>query len=240
MEKIDKYLNDLYITEEINYILEFEFKSLLNKFKTKSDIMSFGKKFKSLVNVKNPEKAIKKGKQLTKNIKVELSSVDKFLSKIDKTFLKRKTLAKRILENSLSKASLSSIDIASSFLAVTSVIQKKNKQLPTNVKLKNDIKKFVTQVRKFQNEYGENEDDDSKSSSHRIPMESVPDYAIGLTIFLFGVVIIWGLVSFTEIVVTSGLWVLTSIAGILATPLTVSIAIIAVFLAIVLRKMAEG
>jgi len=196
MKIVDNYINNLYVTEEINNtLLEIDFKSIVNKFKSKDDVVSFGKKLKTSVDLKSPEKTMKMVKRLTKNVKVDLSSVDKLLSKSDKDFLKRKMLCKQILKNSLSGASEKSIEAASTFLSFSSIIQKKDEQVLPNVKLRNDIKKFVVLTRKFQNEY----DDDEKPKKGQIAIDSVPDYAIGIALVITMAVIIGGLGHFSTI-----------------------------------------
>jgi len=233
MEIVDKYINDLYVVEEINYLLEFNFKSLMDKFKKDSDAISFGKKLKRMVDPKNPKKTIDKVKSLTKHIKIDLSLVDKLLAKSDKDFLKRKQLSSQILKNSLPKANPKSIDTASTFLSFSSVIQNKNKQVPPNQKLKTDIKQFVGKVRKFEGDFGE--DDETPKKGQSIPIESVPDYAIGIVIIMTISVITWMLISGTAIFLS----ILGSAAGAILSPLGLSLILLFAILAHIFKDQTR-
>jgi len=237
MEIIDKYISDLYISEEINHLLEINFKSLIDKFKTNSDAISFGKKLKTVVDPKNAEKTISKVKDLTKHINIDLSSVDNFLSKNDKDFIKRKNLAGQILKNSLSQASPKSIDVASTFLSFSSVIQKKDNQVPPNKKLKTDIKQFVERVRKFEMDQ---DNDENKSKRGQIAMDSVPDYAIGLIVIISVAVLVWGLLSFTTIMITGIFTAIGSFGSFLLSPMGLGLVLLFAIMSVVAKNQAPS
>lgn len=180
MDSIDKYLKELYIKEDDEYIIETDLKAALSKMTSSKKTQSILKGFSKTLNNKNPIGSLK---QISSKIKyiptIKTSSIDKYLTPKLSEFKKLKNTANVILTNSVPNISKESNQLASTFLAISSMYTKKSeKNLSPNQKMKNNSKEFVMRVRKFMDD----NDDEETSKSRGFQKEDLPDLAVAWVI----------------------------------------------------------
>jgi hypothetical protein len=184
MERIDNYLQLLYLAEEFE-LLEEGIGDAIKKFtadKTKSFIMKFKNMVKS-GNIKGAQKLAK----ATGLTRVKPKSIDKFMNTKSADYSVAKELANRVLKNSLpGKPKKESIERASTYIAVRSLIANKKGIAPNvTVNAKKHIKDFVTKANKYYDDYDQQADEAEKQGkAPPIPRDSIPDYVVGATIVL--------------------------------------------------------
>ena len=152
MNKIDIYLNELHIQEDIASVLP------------KIDSRSYIKKLKGSVNLKDPVGSMKKVAKLappglTPNV---IKRIDKVASEKYANYKKLQTISSRVVKNSIANVSDQMSEIAGSFLVISSMFSKGKKNITHEANLKIQLKEFVTRVRKFGEDYDEEEKKNSK------------------------------------------------------------------------------
>lgn len=184
MESVDKYLKVLHIQEELEQLNEANINSFFSKLAPEAKTKSLIQKMKISLKEKDPVNSIKRIKTLLNFLPViKLKKIDKFAnSKID-NFKRMKKMASVVLKNSVPTISKKANDYASSFLAISSLVAKKNdSKLKPEDNLKKHIKEFVLRVRKFGADYGDDTDDNSDSKIAGLSKEDLPDMAVAWTI----------------------------------------------------------
>jgi len=194
MDSVDKYLDTLYLKEELIQLNEVEFSSFLSKLEPESKTKKLTKNIKSSLNKKDPVKSLKKIKMLLNIVPkgLKFKSIEKIaVQKID-GYKKMKQTAGIVLKNSLPGMSKKINEFAATFLAVSSVMaKKKNKNLTPQQNLKNQIQDFVMQVRKFESDHGGMEDE-KESKGGGITTENMTDIAVAWVIIAMSTAIAVG------------------------------------------------
>ena len=151
MNKIDIYLNILNetqsLSEDIGIDLPKVDKGLVQK-------------LKGSINKKDPIGSMKKIKMLKPpGFKPNtISKIENYLSKKFKKFGVFKSTSSAVIKNSLPGISPKMLDLSSGFLAFSSMITKKeDAKKDPKILLKMNIKKFVTECRKFGEDYSDEE-----------------------------------------------------------------------------------
>ena len=192
MDQIDRYLETIYLQEELISLNEFDLKKIVSKVLPEKKIGDLIKKMKSASNDKKPVESLKKIRSLVKTLPlVNEKKFDSYLvSKVDNyKMLKKK--AQTIVENSLPNISKSAIEYSSMFLAISTLfVPKKQKNITPDKLLKSNIKTFVMKVRKFTSDYEEDDETESKFKK-----EDIPDLAVAWTIITMSIVVGWAAYS---------------------------------------------
>lgn len=176
MEKIDTYLEQLYLMENLEQINELDIQSLIKKIAPESKLKGILNKAKGLVNIKHPEKLLKISKAIN-SPKVEIGVIDRFMTSKLPAFKDNKNKSLAVLKNSLSGANNKLLNGAATFISIKSLYRKKNEKDDPKKILKNNIKEFVLKTRKFQNEY-----ESIPEEKRAVPNDMILDYALGFTI----------------------------------------------------------
>lgn len=180
MDKIDRYLETLYVQEDLVNLYELDMNQIVSKF-TPEKFKGISKNLQGSINKKNPIKSMKKIKKIVSVVPViNLGSVDKTLTSKIKEYPSMKKMAKTVLQNSFGSASKQSLEVASSAITVLSMIGKKNEKITMKENLKKNIKEFITRTRKFTDEH----DDDKEASGFQ--KEDLPDLAVAWVIITMG------------------------------------------------------
>lgn len=186
MNKIDTYLQELYIQEEIDIFME----GILDNF-PKFDYKNIAKKMVSVFDPSNLKKSIVKLSTIVPP-GVTINNFQKLESKVSEHIENYQTLketATPIIKNSLPGISPKMLNLASSFLAISSFVSdKKNDKITAEKNLRNQIKKFVYKARGFADEQEEDERMKMKPSDYT-------DMVIGFTIIVLSTYIVGKLVS---------------------------------------------
>jgi len=206
MERIDNYLQDLYLAEEIELLRE-GIGDAIKKF-TVDKAKGFITKFNGMIKSGNIKGAQSLGKSLGFG-RVKPKNLDKFMNTKSGDYSAIKGLASRVLKNSLSgNPKKESIDRAATFIAVRSLIADRKGVAPNvTVNAKKHIKKFVITANKYYDDYDQQAEDAQKEGkAPPIPKDSIPDYVVGITIVLgfvgiAGVTTWWLFTNLTFIIV---------------------------------------
>lgn len=155
MNKIDMYLNEMYIQEDIqSFVKEF------SKFDK-----SFINKMKNAVDLKNPAGTIKKiSKMAPPGLvnKKPVQKIDRTLTSALPEYPKWKKRATAVIKNSVSGVSDQLADAAGTFVVFSSMFAKKGQEnIAIDQNIKNNLKMFVGKTRHFADEY-ENEPEKRK------------------------------------------------------------------------------
>lgn len=179
MKNIDKYLETLYIQEDLIILNEMD---LLKLFKNitieKAKLLT--KQIKSKLDEKNPTKSLKNIKALVSNLpKIKVKALDTYAKEKMKNYESMKKTSKLILANSLPHVSKPMQDVAATFLVVSSMFGKKGASLTHKQNLTIQIKTFVTKVRTFGEGY---EVEEPPKRERLLQKEDIPDLAVAWTI----------------------------------------------------------
>lgn len=148
MNKIDSYLNEVYVREELN-LPKVDFKGFVNK-------------SKKIVDEKDPKGSINRILKISPpGIKPSmLKTIDNYASSKYDKYDKMKNDTARIVKNSIEGVSPKMAQIAASYLVISSMFGKKNQQNMTHeAMLKTNIKEFVVKTRKFGEDYSDEEEE---------------------------------------------------------------------------------
>lgn len=189
MDKIDIYLEQLYLTEQIELLDEGVLKDIVKKLVPESKIKSVISKLKKSFDIKKPEKIIKAAKGI-KIPAVNPKIIDKTIGSKVPLFRKNKAIAKPILKNSLPKAKDKSIEAAATFVALQSLFKKKGETENLKAILRKNIKDFVLRARKFESDY-----ESQPEEKQTIPADVLGDYIIGSVIIILALVTMGYLMS---------------------------------------------
>jgi len=226
MDKIDNYLEHLYVQEELMTLFEVDMNQIIAKF-TPDKLKSITKKVQGSINKKDPFKSMKLIKTVTKIIPtVNVATVDKYMASKVKEYNSMKKMAEVVIKNSFSGASKQAVAIASSAITVLSLVGKKNEKITLKENLKKNVKEFVVRARKFGEDY--NEDDKETSGFQK---EDLPDLAVAWVIITMGTAVAVALG-------TGGFMILSGVASLLM-PAMIIIAVfyfVAMILTIVSRN----
>lgn len=156
MNKIDSYLNEIYIQEDMQEVLS-DYKRI-----DKPTVM----KLNAAVNPKDPKGSLQKLSKLIPsgfNGKKAITKVDQAIGMKISEYPKLKKRATIVVKNSISGVSDQMADVAGSFLAFHSLFAKKGQEnMPLDTNLKNNLKIFVTKVRKFGEDYEDEKEEKTK------------------------------------------------------------------------------
>lgn len=197
MNKIDTYLEQLDLREELELVQEIDLKDFSKKLNL-AKLKGIASKLKNSFDIKNPNKIIKAVKS-AKIPSVKPSTIDKIIGSKVPTYKKNKASAKVVLKNSLGKANELSIDAAATFIALKSMYKKKDEKDNPNGILKRNIKEFVLKARKFQSEY----ESLPENKERAIPKDVLADYAIGATIVVLAIALAAGVGSGVYLILSS-------------------------------------
>jgi hypothetical protein len=211
MNKIDNYLQSLYIQEEFETLQE-GLGDAMKKF-TADKMKSFSIKLKGAIQSKN----IKQAQKLASSsglAKIKPAAVDSYMNSKSADYSVAKGLASKVLKNSLpGKPSKKAIDRGATFIAVKSLMSEK-KGVPPNVtaNAKKHIKQFVTMANKYYDDYEQQSEESEKGGkAPPIPADSLPDYVVGAVI----------VVGFTVIAGATTWWLYHNLAFFLILIITV-------------------
>jgi hypothetical protein len=199
MDMIDKYLEVIYLQEDLVTINELDLKGFISKLSPESKTKSLAKKISGMVNPKKPIGSLKKVSAAVKFLPtIKKSSFDKYMvSKVD-NYKVLKNKSEVIVRNSLPSVSKDAVDMASTFLAVSTMfVPKKDKNITKDKLLKRNVQTFVTKVRKFGDDY---EDQERKESA--LKKEDIPDLAVAWVIVVMSLAI--GVAVYSGLVLTFG------------------------------------
>jgi len=148
MNKIDSYLKEIYVREELTL--------------PKMDFKGFANKSKKIVDESDPKGTINRILKIAPpGIKPSmLKTIDNYVSgKYDK-YDKMKGDTQRIIKNSIEGVSPKMAEIAASYLVISSMFGKKGQQNMTHeAMLKLNIKTLVGKARKFGEDYSDEEEE---------------------------------------------------------------------------------
>jgi len=184
MDRIDNYLQNLYLAEEFA-LLDESIGDAIKKF-TADKAKGFMTKFKSMINSGN----VKGAQSLVKSTGVTAikpKKIDSFMNTKSADYAVAKGLASKVLKNSLpGNPKKESIDRAATFIAVRSLmVDKKGVPLNVTANAKKHIKAFVESANRYYDDYEQQADDpENKGKAPPIPKDSLPDYIVGATIIL--------------------------------------------------------
>lgn len=181
MEKIDNYLELLYLSEELSYYQEGIGDTIKNF--TAEKAKGILTRIKNLVDTNNIKGIQDFGKTLgLSNIK--LPTIDSFMSSKHEEYTNIKDFSHKVLMNSLrGKHNKKLLDVASSYLAVRSFMPERRGAIAKPKRdAKDRIKDFVAKYNSYYDEYEEKTKD--SESKIQIPKESIPDYVLGITIII--------------------------------------------------------
>ena len=181
MEKINNYLQLLYLSEELNFLQE-GIGDMIKQF-TADKAKSMLQRLSKLVDEKN-FKGIQSFGTTTGFSKVKLQTIDEYMSSKYEEYTNLKEFTGRVLKNSLrGKHNKKLLDIASSYLAIRSFMPERKGAVPKPKRDSKDrIKDFVAKYNSYYDDYEEKAS--SPESKIQIPKESIPDYVLGITIIV--------------------------------------------------------
>jgi len=195
MERIDNYLETLYLAEELEVFQE-GITDAIKKF-TAAKAKGFVKNFKSAVD----SGKMKKAKQVAKATglgRIKPGAVDSFMNTKSADYSTVKGLASKVLKNSLpGNPKAKTIDRAATYIAIRSLMAPKKGVIPKPTSNgKKYIKEFVATANKYYDDYDQQADEAEKEGkAPPIPKDSLPDYIVGAVIVL-GFVSIAGMTTF--------------------------------------------
>jgi hypothetical protein len=167
MNKIDSYLNELYIKEEINL--------------PNLDVKKFASKFKSVVNVNDPKGSVKNIMKIAPpGIKPSMiQGINTYISSKYDKFDSLKDKATKIVKNSVEGVSPKMADIAGSYLAISSMFAKKAQSNMTHeANLTLNIQEFMGKVQKF----GEDYEEEAEKKNRKIRPSDYADLSVAWVI----------------------------------------------------------
>ncbi len=175
MKKIDNYLNQIYLKEEIQ-LLDEALLDVVKKF-TSDKI----KLFVGAIKRGDIKQAKKIGDALGVN-RINPVKFNLFVKSKIPSYNESKKLAEKVLKNSIPGLSKKMLDHASGIIAIASVIPTKKNVAPKSPKARTKelIKDVIMRSRKWQDEYMDKEAESKPNTN--IPQESIPDYAVGATL----------------------------------------------------------
>jgi hypothetical protein len=177
MDFLDEYIKTLYIMDE--NLLEIDLAKISKKLASEPKMRSWFKDFKFAVDRKDGNEVVKQIQKLPVP-NTPLPVIDKVAAVITDDFVSKKSLAKKVISNSLSGATNTITDLASSFLSILSSVKTdKNDNRSDSDRLKQYLKEFVLTSRKFIDEV---EDDEIKINPMKYKKEDLPDLAVAWTI----------------------------------------------------------
>jgi len=183
MNKIDNYLNEVYIQEDI--------KEALSAYQTIDK--RFLSKMKGTIKENDPKGSMKRLKKIVPsgfNAKTALSKVDAALGMKVSEYPKLKKRATVVVKNSINGISNQMAEIAGTFLAFHSLFAKKGQEnTPVDKNLQLNLKIFVTKVRKFGDDY---EESDSKEKSKMRPSD-YSDISVAWVIIVMSTALAFGI-----------------------------------------------
>ena len=222
MDKIDNYLDHLYIQEELMTLFEVDLNQIVSKF-TPDKLKGIAKKVQGTINKKDPVKSINRIKTVMKAMPtVNIATVDKYMASKVKDYKSLKKMAEAVIKNSFGGASKQAVGVASSAITVLSMVGKKNEKITLKDNLKKNVKEFVVRARKFGEDYSE---DDKEPSGFQ--KEDLPDLAVAWVIITMGTAAAIALG-------TGGFMILAEVAGVIA-PIVIA-AVILVFILLIISK----
>jgi hypothetical protein len=198
MSKIDNYIDFLYLKEEMIHEEELSglVKSITPQNKTKSMIQNIS----NSLDEKDIEGSIKKVKRVLMPMpKIKLSKIDNFMNSKYKDYFKLKRTANVILNNSIPGVSKNMLDVASSFIVISSMVAKKSESNKDPKELmKRNIKDFVVKVRSFY------DDDEEEVKGGNSPDSKVnKDMLVGYATIAIGIVLAVGVAKSMLVIVSA-------------------------------------
>jgi len=158
MNKLESYLNEIYIQEDMKEALK-EFSNL---------DMNFMRKVKSALNPTDPKGSLKKVAKFVPpgiNAKKAMSKIDSVIGLKISEYPRLKKRATAVVKNSVNGASKQMAEVAGTYLAFSSLFVKKGQENTTLDKnLKVNLKIFVGKVRKFGEDYEDEDDQKNKKT----------------------------------------------------------------------------
>jgi len=208
MNNINDHLEIIYIQEEFKNINEINIQDFAKQI-TKSNIKNIASKAKDIDKLekgKNISKIVDKVKSVTKNIpKIKFEIINNICKSKIPNFKKMKSISSTILKNSVPNLNDKSLGIASTYLGVASIIDKKNSKLTQEQTMKENIKKFIFKVRKFESMMETNQTDDKNPIMNK---EDIPDYIVAIAVMS-------GIIGLTSALSTGVYSILMAISGML-------------------------
>jgi len=190
MNKIDIYLDILNETQRLSEDIGIDLPSV-NKGLVQKIYKSIDKK-EPIESMKKIKKIIPPGLKST-----SVTKVNTYLNKKIKNFGVYKSTSSAVIKNSLPGISPKMLDVASGFLAFSSMItKKKDAKKDPKILLKINIKEFVTKCRKFGEDYS---DEENKSKSKMTPGD-IADLSVAWVIICMASALAIGVVSGTLVV----------------------------------------
>jgi len=179
MNKIDSYLNEIYVREELNL--------------PNLDVKGFISKSKKVVDEKDPKGSINRILKIAPpGIKPSmLKTIDSYASgKYDKYDTMKASTAK-IIKNSIEGVSPKMAEIAASYLTISSMFGKKGQQNMTHeAMLKINIKEFVVKARSFGEDYS---DEEEEKSNKRLRPSDYADLSVAWVIVVMSTALAVGI-----------------------------------------------
>jgi hypothetical protein len=181
MEKINNYLQLLYLSEDLNYIQE-GVGDMIKQF-TADKAKNILKRLSNLADERNI-KGIQSFGKTTGFSKIKLPTIDNYMSSKYDEYNKIKDFAHKVLKNSLrGRHNKKLLDITSSYLAVRSFMPERRGAVAKPKRDSRDrIKDFVSKYNSYYDEYEEKAKDSEPKI--QIPKESIPDYVLGITVII--------------------------------------------------------
>jgi len=181
MNKIDSYLNEIYIQEDMQELL----KDFSNFDKT------FLGKIKASIDQKKPVESMRKIKKLAPgfNAKRAQAKIDEVVGLKISEYPKLKTRATIVVQNSISGVSKQMAEVAGTFLAVSALFVKKGQEgISLDKNLQSNLKVFVTKVRKFGEDY-----DDEKEEKTKMRPSDYADLSVAWVIVVMSTALAFGI-----------------------------------------------
>ena len=184
MNNINYHLEMIYIQEDLQNISENKLtdfiKNMLPQNKMKS-LLSKVKTLDSINNGKNLFKFADKVKAFAKGFPaISLDKIESFSKDKIKNFTQMKKTSTTILQNSVPKISKKGLDAASTFLAISSIVDKKGSKISQKDNLKQHIKKFVFKLRSFENTIDSTYEEKEKKTM--LQKEDISDFLVAIAI----------------------------------------------------------
>jgi len=207
MEKIDNYLEMLYLSEELNVYQE-GLGDIIKKFtaeKAKALLIKI-KNFAETKDIKGMQNLFK----ATGLSRVKLPTIDNYMTSKYNEYGKIRDFSRKVLKNSLrGKPNKKLLEAASVFLAVSSFIPERKGAVSKPKKdSKMKIREFVSKYNSFYDEH----EQPSSDSTLKLPKESIPDYVLGITVIMTLV----GFLGF-------GMWIVYSNLTLIAILISISV-----------------
>jgi membrane-associated protease RseP (regulator of RpoE activity) len=158
MDLLNEYISNLYISDELNNLNEFEIEKIMKKLMPKSRGISLTNELISAANNKDPKSILTIANKLGIK-KVKQNTIDEIGSKSVDNYQEKKELAIKVLKNSL-RAKPKIIEAAAATLAFASMIKRRGETIDDNRRLKLLLKDVVEKARSF---YDEEETEDQKT-----------------------------------------------------------------------------